>query len=106
VDARSSGVGCTLLKTLAGDKQCEVVFDNVKIPHQNLIRELGHGWDYIERVLPKITIAKCAEMLAVHSKYLRCLLAMPKKGCNLDALSVVSKLSSIIVLICQSMLIV
>ena len=63
LDAKSPGVGCILLKTLAGDKQCEVIFDNVKFPQHNLLGELGHGWDYIERILPKVTIAKCAEMV-------------------------------------------
>jgi len=63
VDAGSPGVSCSLLKTLAGDKQCEVILDNVKVPHQNLLGERGRGWDYIERVMPKVTIAKCAEMV-------------------------------------------
>lgn len=31
VDARSPGLKCTLLETLARDKQCEVVFDNVTV---------------------------------------------------------------------------
>jgi alkylation response protein AidB-like acyl-CoA dehydrogenase len=63
VDAKSSGIVCTLLKTLAGDKQCELVFDDVKITQQNLLGKPGHGWDHIEKVLPKIAIAKCAEMI-------------------------------------------
>ena len=37
VNAKSPGVKCTLLKTLARDKQCEVVFDNVTVPKKNII---------------------------------------------------------------------
>jgi len=32
VDAKSPGVKCTPLKTLAYDKQCEVIFDKVNVP--------------------------------------------------------------------------
>ncbi len=63
VDAKSPGVKCTLLKTLARDKQCEVVFDNVSVPQKNIIGSLDQGWPIVKETLRKATVAKCAEMV-------------------------------------------
>jgi alkylation response protein AidB-like acyl-CoA dehydrogenase len=63
VDAQSPGVSCTLLRTIAGDKQCEVVFDQVLVPEQNVLGALHHGWPILERVLQKAVVARCAEMV-------------------------------------------
>lgn len=70
VDTGSPGIGCTLLKTLAGDKQCEVTFDKVKVPHRSLLGESGRGWVYIEKVLPRIITVKCAEMVGAAQRLL------------------------------------
>jgi alkylation response protein AidB-like acyl-CoA dehydrogenase len=51
------------LKTIAGDKQCEVVFEKVKVPQAHLIGEIDQGWEYIKKLWPKIVIAQCAEMV-------------------------------------------
>ena len=63
VDAKSPGIRCTVLKTIARDKLCEVVFENVKIPESNIVGTLGRGWPIIESVLKKAAVAKCAEMV-------------------------------------------
>jgi len=63
VDARSPGVKITLLKTLARDKQCEVSFDEVSVPKENMLGELNQGWPIVQGVLQKATVAKCAEMV-------------------------------------------
>jgi alkylation response protein AidB-like acyl-CoA dehydrogenase len=63
VDAKSPGIKCTLLKTIARDKLCEVVFDNVKIPKGNIVGTIDRGWPVIESVLKKAAVAKCAEMV-------------------------------------------
>jgi alkylation response protein AidB-like acyl-CoA dehydrogenase len=63
VDAKSPGVKCTLLKTLARDKQCEVIFDNVNVPQKNILGKLDQGWPIVKQVLQKATVAKCAEMV-------------------------------------------
>ena len=62
-DAKSPGLSCTLLQTMTGDKQCEVVWDKVKVPHGNMLGEKDKGWTHVERVLEKATIALCAEMV-------------------------------------------
>jgi len=63
VDAKSSGVSCTLLRTIAGDKLCEVVFDKVRVPGTNIIGELNQGWADVAKTLQQARIAKCAEMV-------------------------------------------
>lgn len=63
VDARSPGVKYTLLKTLARDKKCEVIFDNVSVPKENMLGRLNKGWQAIQDLLQKATVAKCAEMV-------------------------------------------
>jgi len=63
VDAKSPGVECTLLKTLARDKQCEVLFNNASVPKENILGELDQGWPVVQDALQKATVAKCAEMV-------------------------------------------
>ncbi len=63
VDTKSSGIQCNLLQTTGGDKQCEVVFNEVKVPTKNILGEVNKGWSYIERWLPKAMVAKSVEIL-------------------------------------------
>jgi len=63
VDARSPGLECTLLKTLARDKQCEVVFDNVTVSEESIVGKRDEGWPIVKDVLQKATVAKCGEMV-------------------------------------------
>jgi alkylation response protein AidB-like acyl-CoA dehydrogenase len=63
VDIKSHGLGCKLLKTIAGEKQCEVTFDNVRVPKEGVLGEIDKGWLYAEKVLAKAAVARCAEMV-------------------------------------------
>ena len=63
VDAKTPGIKCTLLKTLARDKQNEVVFDNVNVAKENIVGGLDQGWPVIQDTLEKAAVAKCAEMV-------------------------------------------
>ena len=46
VDSKSSGIKFEQLKTIAADKQCEVTFENVKVPAANLLGAEGKGWPH------------------------------------------------------------
>jgi len=59
----SAGINITPLITIAGDKQCEVTFDKVKIPKSNIIGEPNQGWPILKRVQLMAAVAKCAEMM-------------------------------------------
>jgi alkylation response protein AidB-like acyl-CoA dehydrogenase len=70
VDAKSPGISTTLLKTIAGDKQCEVTFEDVRVPKGNIIGELDKGWPVVEKVLEKATVGLCAQMVGGAQKTL------------------------------------
>jgi alkylation response protein AidB-like acyl-CoA dehydrogenase len=63
VDPKSHGIKTTVLKTLAFDKLCEVVLENVSVPKKNVVGILDKGWPVIESILKKASVAKCAEMV-------------------------------------------
>ena len=53
----------TLVETLAYERQCEVVFGNVRVPVDHLIGEKGMGWEMTDLLMDRAVVAKCAEML-------------------------------------------
>jgi alkylation response protein AidB-like acyl-CoA dehydrogenase len=63
VDRKSVGVSCTLLKTIAGDKLCEVVFDKVKVSKNHIVGKLDQAWGPLKQTMQQVIIAKCAEMV-------------------------------------------
>ncbi len=70
VDAKSSGVSCTPLLTTAGDKQCEVVFDKVRVPRKNIVGELNGGWAPLFQAIQVGAVMLCAQMLGSGQKLL------------------------------------
>jgi len=62
VDKKTEGVQITPLKTMTGEKLCEVVFNNVSVPKQNILGKLNQGWPVMQRVLVEATVAECAWM--------------------------------------------
>jgi alkylation response protein AidB-like acyl-CoA dehydrogenase len=63
VDAKSPGISCTVLKTIASDNLCEVVFDQVKVPNDNILGQLNHGWGEVQKIIQRAAVAKCCEMV-------------------------------------------
>ncbi len=63
VDSKSPGIEMSLLKTVAGDKQCEVVFQDVNIPKAHILGKINEGAAVIEKTLQKAAVGKSAEML-------------------------------------------
>jgi len=70
VEGKSPGITCNLLRTMAGDNQCEVIFNKVCVPEENIVGGLNQGWPYIEQMLQKAVVAKCAEMVGGAQKVL------------------------------------
>jgi 3-oxocholest-4-en-26-oyl-CoA dehydrogenase beta subunit len=62
VDAKSPGIRCELLKTIANDKLCEVVFDNVKVASESVLGKIGQGWPAMEKIIRRAAAAKCCDM--------------------------------------------
>ncbi len=63
VPRNTGGVSQTLLRTIASDRQSEVVLDDASVPSSALLGEVNKGWDTIEKVLAWGAIGKCAEMV-------------------------------------------
>ncbi len=68
VDAKSAGISVTQLKTIAADKQCEVKFENVKVPKANVLGEVDKGWPVFHRIARKGTIIECAFLVGLAQK--------------------------------------
>ena len=65
VDTKTSGISTTVLKTIASDKQCEVKFENVKVPASALLGAEGQGWKTLQQVELKATVAECAYLVGL-----------------------------------------
>ncbi len=70
VPGRASGTSQTLLKTIASDRQSEVVFSNVRVPASAVLGQVNGGWATIRKVLQWGAVGKCAEMLGGAQKVL------------------------------------
>jgi alkylation response protein AidB-like acyl-CoA dehydrogenase len=62
-DAKNPRINYTVLKTLAGDKLCEVVFDQMPVPKANILGRLDQGWSTVQKIIEKAAVAKCCEMV-------------------------------------------
>jgi alkylation response protein AidB-like acyl-CoA dehydrogenase len=65
VDSKSPGIKFEVLKTIAADKQCEVTFDNAKVPASNILGGEGKGWPIIEKTKDVATVAACAYLVGL-----------------------------------------
>jgi alkylation response protein AidB-like acyl-CoA dehydrogenase len=63
VDAHAPGISTTVLNTMAGDKQCKVNFNNVKISKENILGEIDRGWNEVRKILEQAAVVKCCEMV-------------------------------------------
>ncbi len=71
VDKDTLGVTVKPLPTVAGDKQCEVIFNNVKVSAKDILGGVGNGWPCVERLLQKANVARCAEMVGLAEQALK-----------------------------------
>jgi alkylation response protein AidB-like acyl-CoA dehydrogenase len=62
VDARSEGIEVEILKTITGEKLCEVTFKEVKVPQKAMLGEPGKGWSIMRRILDEAEVAESAWM--------------------------------------------
>jgi alkylation response protein AidB-like acyl-CoA dehydrogenase len=84
VDARSPGISTTVLKTIARDKQCEVVFNQVKVPKENILGKLNQGWGEVQKIIERAAIAKCCEMVGGMQAVLDMTVAYVKERVQFD----------------------
>lgn len=65
VDSKSPGISFTQLKTIASDRQCEVKFENVKVPKANVLGAVDKGWPVFQRIARKGTVVECAYLVGL-----------------------------------------
>ena len=70
VDAKSPGVNSTLLKTIAGDKLCEVAFNEVSVAGDSILGRLDCGWLDVQKIIQRAAVAKCCEMVGAMERML------------------------------------
>ena len=79
VDINTHGISCKPLKTISGDKQAEVTFENVKVSGDNVLGDIDKGWAYVEKILRKANTARCAEMVGLGQQALNLTLDYAKE---------------------------
>ena len=62
VNARNQGIACSQLRTMGGDHQCEVVFEDVIVPGEGVLGKVNKARPDVEKALQKAAVALCAEM--------------------------------------------
>jgi len=63
IDSKTLGITVTPLQTMAGDKLCEVIFNNVSVPKENILGEVNKGWEIVTRTVEYAAAAKCCTMI-------------------------------------------
>ena len=63
IDAKSPGITCSLAETLGYERQCELIFDQVRVPQANVLGEVGRAYEVLERLQEQAAVAKCAELV-------------------------------------------
>jgi len=60
VDAKTPGISTTVLSTIAGDKQCEVVFDKVKVAKTSILGKVDQGWEMVKKIMEWAALCRSA----------------------------------------------
>lgn len=63
VDTTAAGVAIEKLPTVGKDNTCIVTFSGVRVPKSDLLGADGGGWDLLESMRVKASVAKSAEMI-------------------------------------------
>jgi alkylation response protein AidB-like acyl-CoA dehydrogenase len=79
VDIKAPGVAVKPLKTIGGDKLCEVAFANVTVSSKEILGGLNKGWQHVEKILLRANIARCAEMVGMAEQVLKLTLDYAKE---------------------------
>lgn len=63
VPAKAQGISQTLLKTIASDRQSEVIFHDVAVPATAVLGQVDQGWPIVERAIRRAAAAICCWMV-------------------------------------------
>ena len=83
-DARSTQMSCVPLKSIGGDKLCEVIFDRLAVPKSDVLVQEDRGWDAVERIVRRAALAKCCEMVGCIQRVLEMTVTYAKERKQFD----------------------
>ena len=84
VPTKGSDIKCTVLKTITGDKLCEVNFNNVRVSRDNILGRAGEGWPMVEKVIERAAVAVCCDTVGVLQKVMEMTLDYTKMRKQFD----------------------
>lgn len=79
VDRDAPGMSTSVMRTMAGDKQCEVVFNRVKVSRDRVLGGVDKGWPVARKALERAAVAKCCEMVGGMQKALELTVSYAKE---------------------------
>jgi alkylation response protein AidB-like acyl-CoA dehydrogenase len=62
LDTKSNGIEIEVMPTTARDMRCQVKFNQVKVPAENILGECHKGWDIVYYISQNAAVLKAAEM--------------------------------------------
>jgi len=84
VPGKTPGITCTPLKTIASDKQYEVLFENVRVPKKNILGEVDRGWPIVEDLMQYAAVSQSALMLGGAQEVLEMTTSYAKERVQFD----------------------
>lgn len=84
VPTKGSDIKYTVLKTITGDKLCEVNFNNVRVSRDNILGLGGEGWPIVERAIERAAVAVCCDTVGVLQKVMEMTLEYTKMRRQFD----------------------
>jgi len=84
IDAKNPQINYTLLKSIAGDKICEVVFDQLPVPEANILGQPNQQWNTLQKIIERAAVATCCEMVGNLQRVLEMTLNYAKERKQFD----------------------
>jgi len=84
VDGKSPGISTFVLRTIAGDKQCELTLNKVKVPKANILGQVDQGWGMVKEIIEWAALAKAAEMMGGAQQVLEMTINYAKERVQFD----------------------
>lgn len=79
VNAKSPGVNLDLLKTIASDKQFEVILDKVKVPERDILGGIGKGEELVSKINEWGALFQCGFIVGLLEQVLKISVEYAKK---------------------------
>jgi alkylation response protein AidB-like acyl-CoA dehydrogenase len=70
IDTATAGVKTQLLESVAGYKQHQVMYDQVRVQHGAVLGRMGYGLDYLAGAVEWATVVQCGEIIGRSEKVL------------------------------------